>query len=621
MKSLLAELRRRNVFRVAAAYLLLGWVALQVVSVIENAAGLPAWSDSLVLVILVAGFPASLIVAWALELSPEGEIRKTAESTDTPVPGPRFLDYGLLAALIVFVGVVIADRALTPRPVMVATSDTMAAARADLDAAIDVDAAKSIAVLPFQDFSPAGDQAWFADGLAEEILNALARAPDLLVASRTSSFAYRGGDHNVPEIAAALGVAHVLEGSIRRAEGRLRVTAQLIRASDGFHLWSANYDRTTDDAIAIQEDIAIEIARALETAMDPQALAQMANAGTQSIAAYEAYLEGRALLDRGAQEGSVTLESQAYAAYERARTLDPDFAMAHFNAAGLYANMMTPTIVSRPSTSLSFEEALQHYLARIDAAIAATPDPNRAAYFRANRADVLGRLNAAADYMQMYAAAHPLDPDGWSYLAKTEIFRADYDAARDAARNLETLINGSAFHFGNAVVSYLWALDFNESARLARESVRAHPDNFDVLYQAHRSLLWAGDIETAAGLADRMLDFPQVPDTVRAIVAIRQGCAEGDQSRADAGLALIRQSAPEEAGTLWLALVTMGLTDEANALLVPLDRSTPPYPLSGWLFYPEFDATLFPNFSVLLDREGIVRPPAAEIPFGCPPNR
>jgi len=146
-----------------------------------------------------------------------------------------------------------------------ATLETPASAAAPAP----IDRSKSIAVLPFADFSPDGDQEWFSDGLTEEILYSLARTPDLLVASRTSSFKYKDADEDMPVIAQRLGVEHMLEGSVRRAGHRLRVTAPLIRASDGFHLWSQTYDRSADDVIAIREEIAIEIAQALKTAMDP----------------------------------------------------------------------------------------------------------------------------------------------------------------------------------------------------------------------------------------------------------------------------------------------------------------------------------------------------------------
>jgi TolB-like protein len=168
------------------------------------------------------------------------------------------------------------------------------------EAVAEVD--KSVAVLPFADLSQNQDQEWFADGLAEEILNALARTPDLLISARTSTFAYKGTDKDIPTIAKELGVAHVLEGSVRRAGERIRVTAQLIRAVDGFHLWSQNYDRDATDIIEIQEDLAIQIANALETTMDPESLTDMVRVGTSSVEAYQAYIHSVALLARSLLE-------------------------------------------------------------------------------------------------------------------------------------------------------------------------------------------------------------------------------------------------------------------------------------------------------------------------------
>ena len=152
---------------------------------------------------------------------------------------------------------------------------------------------KSIAVLPFDDLSEGGGQQWFAAGLTEEILNSLARTPDLHVAARISAASLPGGD--VREIGRRLNVAHVLEGSVRRADDRVRVTAQLIRASDGFHLWSQTYDRAEQDVVSIQEEIAVAIAHALKTVMEPDRLQAMVRLGTRSVEAYEEYLKGLAV--------------------------------------------------------------------------------------------------------------------------------------------------------------------------------------------------------------------------------------------------------------------------------------------------------------------------------------
>ncbi len=194
------------------------------------------------------------------------------------------------------------------------------------DAAADTRIRRTIAVLPFLNMSSDDEQAWFADGLTEEILNSLARTPDLLVSARTSSFAYKGTTKDISTIAQELGVNHILEGSVRRGGDRLRVTAQLIRAEDGFHLWSQTYDRTLDDVIQIQEEVAVEIARALKTAMDPEALAKMMSAGTSSVPAFEAYLEGLAYGISSGTTGDVYEYLSASQAFERAIGIDPTFA-------------------------------------------------------------------------------------------------------------------------------------------------------------------------------------------------------------------------------------------------------------------------------------------------------
>ncbi|MCH8278662.1 MAG: hypothetical protein IIC12_07015 [Proteobacteria bacterium] len=238
--------------------------------------------------LLLLGFPFACLFAWAFEMTPEG-VKKTAEvdrSTSITHSTGRKLDFVIIGALVVALGYFVWERQELGEP--------------SVEVALD----KSIAVLPFVNLSSDEEHEWFADGLTEEILNSLARTPDLLVASRTSSFQYKGQNTDVSEIAAALGVAHILEGSVRRSGNRLRVTAQLIRAHDGFHLWSETFDREPEDVIEIQESVAIEIANALKTAMDPEALRKMVSSGTAPVAAYEAYLEALALEGRTGESGS-----------------------------------------------------------------------------------------------------------------------------------------------------------------------------------------------------------------------------------------------------------------------------------------------------------------------------
>jgi TolB-like protein len=319
------ELKRRNVVRVGIAYVVIAWLAVEVGGVLFDTFGTPDWVLKTVIVLIAIGFPFALLFAWAFEITPEG-VKKTR---DVPVSASvtsstgRKLDFVIIATLaVVALSYFIWERLSRDAAAPIESEQLAEAQPAEL--AVDpaeAEAApvnRSIAVLPFVNMSSDTEQEWFADGLTEEILNSLARTPDLLVAARTSSFGYKGSSESIPSIATELGVDHVLEGSVRKGGDRLRITAQLIRADDGFHLWSETYDRTPDDIIAIQEEIAIRIATALETAMDPEALAEMMSAGTGSVPAYEAYLLGNGAVQASQESGDVYLWLDARDAYEEA---------------------------------------------------------------------------------------------------------------------------------------------------------------------------------------------------------------------------------------------------------------------------------------------------------------
>lgn len=320
MTQLFAELRRRNVFRVAAAYLVISWLLIQVSALLEASLGLPAWFDAVVIGFLAVCFPIAILLAWAFELTPEG-MKLTATVPDgqsiAPATG-RKLDFAILAALALMIAF-IAWQQLAPRGA--APASTVAAETTGA----------SVAVLPFIDLSAAGDQEYFSDGISEEILNVLVRIPGLGVAGRTSSFAFKGRDEDLRTIGETLGVNHVLEGSVRRSGSRLRITAQLIRSSDGFHIWSETYDRELADIFDIQDEIAAAVADelALSLGLDWQS---GEHSRTDDIEAYEKYLRAHQLyLLRGE-------ENMALAALllQEVVARDPDFAPAWTALAGVY---------------------------------------------------------------------------------------------------------------------------------------------------------------------------------------------------------------------------------------------------------------------------------------------
>jgi len=268
MSRYLQELQRRNVFRAVAAYIVIGWLLLQVATTLEEALALPGWFDAVITALLIIGFPAVVIFSWVYELTPEG-LQKTeevsAEASIASHTGKR-LNYITIGGVVLLLAVVVFDRATVPAddpaPESAGTpSAGSQTAAGSMPEAVDAD--RSIAVLPFVAMTSTNDDEFFADGLSEEILNVLANIEGLKVAGRTSSFYYKGRNEDLRAIADALDVAHILEGSVRRSGNRLRVTAQLIKADDGFHLWSQSFDREDGDTFKIQDEISRNVARAL----------------------------------------------------------------------------------------------------------------------------------------------------------------------------------------------------------------------------------------------------------------------------------------------------------------------------------------------------------------------
>ena len=312
-----AELKRRKVFRVMAVYGTVAFILLQLADIAFEPLGLPESAMTFLIVLTLFGFPIAIVLAWAFEVTPDG-VKKTGD----PAPGeltqiieaPARARWpaGLLAlfgiAALVwgawFVGKRTGETGAAAESERVAdvVGGVAPAGRADLAYAdLSADSRPSIAVLPFADMSREGDQEYFSDGMTEEILNVLARIPDLRVAARTTAFAYKGQDPDLREVGEDLGVRYVLEGSVRKAGDDLRITAQLIDTQDNFHVWSDSYDRRLDNVFEIQSEIAESIAEALKVPLGVDEKADLV-IPTGDMAAYDLYLEARARIrDRGAE--------------------------------------------------------------------------------------------------------------------------------------------------------------------------------------------------------------------------------------------------------------------------------------------------------------------------------
>jgi TolB-like protein/tetratricopeptide (TPR) repeat protein len=334
--SLFAELKRRNVIRVAVGYLVLSWLVLQVGDVLIQSLELSSDYSKFIVILLALGAIPALVFSWIYEMTPDG-IKKESEITpDQSVTAhtAKKLDVAVIVLLVAAMGMFAADRFLGDRGQAAApTSAETTEASEPIEAEAAGPDLASVAVLPFVNMSADADNEYFSDGLTETLLHMLAQTPELQVAARTSSFAFKGTDIDIREIANTLGVAHILEGSVQRAGDRVRITAQLIRAEDGFHVWSDIYDRTLDDIFGIQDEIAGKVANSLLRSLIETGVAvQVESIGTQNLEAYDLYLQ--ALAQNAIRNyGSYTA---AEGLFKSAIALDPDFHDAKLGLAQNY---------------------------------------------------------------------------------------------------------------------------------------------------------------------------------------------------------------------------------------------------------------------------------------------
>ena len=317
MAGLFEELKRRKVFKAAIAYVVVAWIILQVSDVVLDRIGLPSWTFLLILTLLCIGFPLNMIFAWAYDLTPGGLTRTGPADADTT------------------------------------TDDTVKSEEPGLAEDRSPPGA-SVAVLPFVNMSGNSENEYFSDGLSEELLNMLAKVSSLKVAARTSSFHFKGRTGDIADIARRLGVASVLEGSVRQSGARVRITTQLINAADGYHLWSETFDRELDDIFAVQDEIADSVVKALKVKLLGEDSTRVSTGGTTNTQAYQAYLQGVHYRNRGSDEDAL---HSSVAAYRRAIQLDSDYAIAYAGLAAALELLATNNFADLDDVVNQAEEA------------------------------------------------------------------------------------------------------------------------------------------------------------------------------------------------------------------------------------------------------------------------
>ena len=589
----LGELKRRNVIRVAGLYTVTAWGLFQVANTVFQALDLPKWSSALVLVLLVLGFPISLVIAWAFERGPDG-IQRTQPADPGALPKIGRIDVLLLGATLAVLALSAAQMAgLAPS----ATGE-----RAAVLGARAPD--KSVAVLPFENYSAVKETEYFADGLTEEVINSLAQIPDLKVAGRTSAFYFKDKNEDLREIGRRLGVAHVVEGSVRREGENLRVTAQLISVKDGFHLWSKTYDRKMVDALAIQTEIANAVADALKTRLDTSVQTVGMPRDPQ---AYQLQLTSRAHLRRWGLEDLTA----AREGFQRLATLEPGNASAY---AGLAQATM---LLAQNHLTLDFEEARQMSEAAVDRALKLDPKSVDAWLARAYVERVLTvRTGDERHQERMGEAARQalkFDPRNAEALAVYAVYLGNTgDAAQAVAYAKRALAVDPLNRLSQMLLAHqLVRLDrLDEAARQYRSAIDLYPD-FDDAKQALGELLieqgrlseaepWfrsgggVGGRDTAAALhlaniymnlglqadADATLDAVKAPPMAERVARVARMAADGDYKGA---LAFSETQHATDADPFWIsAILITGTSVGDTARVVSLLRAEAPH-----MFLPE----------------------------------
>ncbi|HSO94000.1 MAG TPA: tetratricopeptide repeat protein, partial [Candidatus Dormibacteraeota bacterium] len=439
-----AELKRRNVYKVAVAYAVVSWLLIQIATQVFPFFDIPNWAVRVVVLVLALGFPVALVLSWAFEITPEGIRRESEIAPDESITyhtGRKLI--GITIAVAVAAGGMLAFQLLRPR---LMTERIPATSPAAPDAVISEN---SIAVLPFLDMSQAKDQGYFSDGISEELLNLLGKIPQLKVPSRTSSFFFKDKQIEISEIARQLRVAHVLEGSVRKNGDELRITTQLIRVADGYHLWSETYDRKMNDIFKIQDEIAAEVVRELKVKL----LAAAPKVRTTDPQAYALYLEAKEL----AQKFTPDAFAKSDALYRQALEIDPRYAPAWTLLAVNFNYELGMGLMSSEEANARAREAVEKALA-IDpdyapahAALgliatqsdndlagaarhlerALTLDPTGGAILggSANLLSSLGRLDQALALYEAAARRDPVSPAALSNLGAAQCATGRYDEA------------------------------------------------------------------------------------------------------------------------------------------------------------------------------------------------
>jgi TolB-like protein/Tfp pilus assembly protein PilF len=517
--SFIAELKRRNVFKVAAAYFIVSWLIMQGGEVMAPALNLPDWANSLLAFFLILGFPVALLFAWAFEMTPEGikRERDVDRSQSITVATGQKLNHTLIVLLLLIVAYFVYDKFIAqPGP---PESKTVSA---DNVAKTPVSDFQTIAVLPFVNMSGDAGNEYFSDGLTEELLNILAKIKELRVAGRTSSFAFKGKHNDLLLIGEKLNVATILEGSVRRDDkrNRVRITAQLINVADGYHLWSETYDRELDDIFAIQDEIARKVAQAMRITLLGEDEARLEQLVSTEINAYDIYLRALQSLNENSFESLSIAEGQ----FEQAIALDPNFTPAKLSLISTWSHMANTGVISR-------QEALNRGMPLLEAIIKEQPDNSNARIQLATFLIYQNDFQAAETSFTIALEADPRNATGlqkfgrflynggqvdrglalidaaleiepydvqilWEH-CQTNAFLQNIDVARQSCSRIKEITPESPLGWFGEALAYLNIGDMARATKGFSDALERDPDDFEMVSTVADFWLDMGDVEQA----------------------------------------------------------------------------------------------------------------------------
>jgi len=562
-KNFFGELKRRNVYKVAVAYILAGWALAQGIAQVFPVFDIPNWVVRLIVLLIVIGFPIALILAWAFELTPEG--LKRTEDVDLVVQGRsrnRAWIYVVLIGGVVSIGLFFVGRYTAPK------------------AKESISAEKSIAVLPFENLSGDPNNAYFTEGIQDEILARLSKIGELKVISRTSTQKYKSAPDNLREIAHQLGVTHILEGTVQKAADQVRVNIQLINATTDAHLWAEIYDRKLTDIFDVESDIAKTIAETLKAKLTGSESHAVAAHPTDNAAAYQLYLRGRYFWSK--RTGDNLPKSIKF--FEEALALDERYALAYAGLGQAYLLLPSYTGAAWKDSFVKAKANAQKAL-ELDGSLA---EPHAglgevASQFDLNLTQSAKELRRAIELNPNYATAH-------SWLGRTLLAAGRFDEAISEIRRAIELDPFSVVINSQLAYVYVVARHADEAMDLARKIIAMEPS----FYWGHsllgRALQQNGDLVEAISEMEKARELDEDPQT-RAWLAHAYAAAGRKEDTLKMVHELEDLSHLRPAAIYYLALAHVALGEKEEALqLLEKSFAEPAIDMSGLKVDPLFDA-------------------------------